>query len=95
MNIGQTILKIRKSRKITQEELAKKSELSKSYISMIESGKKKPTLVTLEKISNSLGIPFSILSFLSFNIEEVPSGKKEIFEKIMPEFKEIIENLYL
>ena len=41
---------------ISQEQLALKSELNRTYIGDIERGEKAPTLVTLSKIANGLGI---------------------------------------
>ena len=41
---------------ISQEQLALKSELNRTYIGDIERGEKVPTLITLSKIANGLGI---------------------------------------
>ena len=41
---------------ISQEELALKSELNRNYIGDIERGEKTPSLITLSKIANGLGI---------------------------------------
>ena len=41
---------------ISQEELALKSELNRTYIGDIERGEKTPSLITLSKIANGLGI---------------------------------------
>ncbi len=40
----------------SQEELALRSELNRTYIGDIERGEKTPSLITLEKIANGLGI---------------------------------------
>ena len=47
---------IRKSKHLTQEELSKKSGLSKSCISNIESGDNSPTLRSLIRYVNALGV---------------------------------------
>jgi len=52
--LGNNINKIRKLRKITQEQLALLSHLSKKHISIIERGKTNPTIKTIYKISVSL-----------------------------------------
>lgn len=54
--IGQRICEIRIQQKITQAELAEISELSVSFICLVENGKKKASLKSLIKISNALGI---------------------------------------
>lgn len=54
--LGQRIARIRKIKKITQEELAERSNLTMSYISKIETGKKNPTMAVIEKIADGLGM---------------------------------------
>ena len=48
--------KYRIARRLTQENLAEKVDLSVSYISEIENGKKRPSLKTLEKIAAALEV---------------------------------------
>lgn len=52
------IRKYRKYKRMTQKQLAIKSNLSQSYLSMLENNKhyKSPTLATIESISKSLEI---------------------------------------
>ncbi len=53
---GINIRMFRKKEKLNLEELAKKSGISTSFLSNIEKGSRKPTLETIEKIANALGI---------------------------------------
>jgi transcriptional regulator with XRE-family HTH domain len=55
-NIGQRIRQLRESRGMTQSQLQTRSNVSRSYLSRIESGQMTPSLGTLEKISEPLGI---------------------------------------
>jgi transcriptional regulator with XRE-family HTH domain len=55
-NIGQRIQEIRKLRGLTQNELFELSNVSRSYLARIESGLMTPSLGTLEKISEALGV---------------------------------------
>src|SRR5271154_5021291 len=55
-NIGQRIRQLRESRGMTQSQLQARSRVSRSYLSRIESGQMTPSLGTLEKISEALGI---------------------------------------
>ncbi|GIN88660.1 hypothetical protein J6TS2_50460 [Heyndrickxia sporothermodurans] len=50
------IASIRKSKKITQSELAKKLNINRSYLSEIENGKAKPSVRMLERIAAELGV---------------------------------------
>lgn len=49
------LIKFRLENNITQEELSKRTGISKSNISRFESGKHSPTLKMLDKISKGLG----------------------------------------
>ncbi len=52
------VLKVkRKARRMTQHELAKKSQLDRTYISMLERGIRKPSLETAINIAKVLDVP--------------------------------------
>lgn len=53
--IGQRLRRIRKRSGKTLEELAKMTDLTKGYLSKIETGKKVPPIATLTRISNAVG----------------------------------------
>jgi transcriptional regulator with XRE-family HTH domain len=55
-NIGQRIRQLRESRGMTQSQLQARSRVSRSYLSRIESGQMTPSIGTLEKISEALGV---------------------------------------
>lgn len=54
--LGQNIRKIRKSKHITQQKLANKCGLDRSYISSIETGKKNISTLRLFKIAQTLNV---------------------------------------
>lgn len=55
-NFGAHIRRIRKGKKMSQEDLAERAGVSPAYISQLETGKLNPTLVTIEKIVQGLDI---------------------------------------
>jgi transcriptional regulator with XRE-family HTH domain len=55
-NIGQRIRQLRESCGLTRSQLQMRSHVSRSWLSRIEMGKKTPSLGTLEKISEVLGV---------------------------------------
>jgi len=95
MKIGNTIKTIRKKKGIQQNELAEKSGISQTYLSQIENGTRTATLETLEKISNALDVPLSVLSFLSLEITAVNPNKREAYAKFQPIIKAMVEELFL
>lgn len=61
MSIGQRIKKARKDAKLTQMELAKKTNLSRSYIGDIEIDRYNPSITTLQTIAEATGVSASYL----------------------------------
>lgn len=61
MNVGRAIRLLRETNEIRLGDLAKKAELSVSMLSMIESGKREPSLGALRRLATSLSIPLDVL----------------------------------
>ncbi len=59
---------------MNQTTLAERLQISKSYLSEIESGKKQVTLDLLQKYAEIFGMPLSSLLFFA---EQVESGARE------------------
>ena len=59
MEIGSKIKNLRLQKGLTQEELGDRCELSKAFISLLESDKTSPSMATLEDILNVLGTDFA------------------------------------
>lgn len=63
--IGGRIKEIRAKTGMTQEELAEKCDINSKYLSNIERGKENPTLNTIIKLSQSLGVePYDLFTCL-------------------------------
>ncbi len=71
MNIGHALKVCRSAKRLSLGELAGRTELSTSYLSMIESGKREPTLSSIEKIASAMGVPTPILLFLAADTTEL------------------------
>lgn len=94
MNLGTTLRDIRKRKKINQKDLAREANISQTYISQIESGKRLPSIETLEKLGIVLGIPFQVISFMSLDADSVPESKRDDFNKYAPPMLEMVEQLF-
>jgi transcriptional regulator with XRE-family HTH domain len=55
MTLGKTIQKRRKALSLTQQELADKARVTKPYVSMVEAGKRTPSLEVLGNLAKALG----------------------------------------
>jgi transcriptional regulator with XRE-family HTH domain len=82
MNIGKAIKLCRVQRNLTQKELAERADISKSYLSLIERGKRDPTFSTVEDIATALNVPTSILVFLAADGEELELVNADLAEKL-------------
>ncbi len=54
--LGQNLKRIRTAKKLSQGAIARKLEVHRSYISGIENGKRNPTLATIQKLAEALGV---------------------------------------
>ena len=58
---GERLQKVRKSQGISQEELAAKLAMHRTYVGMIERGERNPTIRTLYKVAKVLKVSSSDL----------------------------------
>ena len=56
VKFGEKVQKARKSKGISQEELAARLAMHRNYVGMIERGERNPTIRTLYKLAKVLGI---------------------------------------
>lgn len=81
MSFGSNLKKIRQNKKLTQEELAKKINTSRSNIANYENDKNMPSVEMLEKLSNTLDCSIDYLMGLTTHI-----NPKEDLEKALYKF---------
>jgi predicted transcriptional regulator len=54
--LGKNLKRIRTAKKLSQGAIFRKLEVHRAYISGIENGKRNPTLATIQKLAEALGI---------------------------------------
>lgn len=89
LNIGAKIKSLRLQNNLTQKELADRCELSKGFISQLESNQTSPSLSTLEDILLTLGSSFREF-FAGATAEKPVIRKEDMFIKEDPELGAII-----
>jgi len=62
MSVGENIKKLRKERKLTQQQLADKIGISRSYLGDIEKDRKSPSTKTLSTLAEKLGVSMFYLT---------------------------------
>ncbi|TCO07350.1 DNA-binding XRE family transcriptional regulator [Camelimonas lactis] len=59
--VAWNLRRLRVAKGVSQDDLALSAEIERAYVGYLERGKRNPTVVTLEKLSNALGIHISEL----------------------------------
>jgi len=66
---GAVIRELRKANRVSQEKLAELSNLDRSFISMLECGRKQPSLITIFQLAKAFNLPAS--KILSLTEEKI------------------------
>jgi transcriptional regulator with XRE-family HTH domain len=59
--VARNMKRLRQARQISQEELAERADVHRTYVSGVERAVRNPTLTVLEKIAKGLAVPLSEL----------------------------------
>lgn len=70
MNYGKALRLARALSGLQQQQLAEKAEIDASYISLIEQGKRTPSIKFIHKLSKAIGIPPYLFTFLAMESED-------------------------
>ena len=81
MNVGENIKRIREAKKLSQKEVITAIGMGAAQYSRIENGKTDPSVSTLERVAQALGVELAEL-FTSDSIQEVNSYDKTLMEKV-------------
>jgi len=91
---GARLKALRKERKMTQEEVAKKLGLHNSYIGLLERGERIPSLITLERVASYFGIKTSDLIVEEQKRQKLSLKQKEMLYIINEGSEESIDKIY-
>jgi transcriptional regulator with XRE-family HTH domain len=72
MSIGSTLKLLRIASKLTQSSLAKDLDITANYLSLVENGRKEPSLTFLKRFSKRLDAPLGYLLWLALEEERSP-----------------------
>lgn len=60
--VGLNLQELRRKRGFSQEELADRAEVHQTYLSGIETGRRNPSVVVLQRIATALGSDIEVLA---------------------------------
>ena len=75
MNYGRAIRVIRTAHGLSQAQLAERLSIGTSHLSLLEAGKRKPSLQVLEEISTVLNVPPHLLTLLASEPSDIENPK--------------------
>lgn len=93
-NIGISIKKARKMRKLTQVKMAKKLGMSRSYLSLIENDKHNPSLDLLKRMSYVLEIPIAFILLLGLDEDCLRKRHKIKMAMIKNDMQSMVNNIF-
>jgi transcriptional regulator with XRE-family HTH domain len=82
MDYGRALRTCRAIRGWDQERVAELSSLSKSYVSLIESGQRTPSARAVKKLSAGLGIPESLFVLLATDVSSLYGSEGKTFDQL-------------
>ncbi len=77
MNYGKGIKIARAIAGLQQKDLADKAGIDASHVSMIEMGKRQPSMIVLNKLCAALGMPPHLLALLSADRDDIAINDPE------------------
>lgn len=89
--LGRAIKLCRTQRGLNQTELAQAAGISFSYLSLLERGKRDPTMSTIENLANALAVPVIMLIFLAEDDAGKAALSAELLEKLSYKTLQLIE----
>ena len=95
MNVGRGIKLILASRGMSQKELARKTRISETSISLLCKNHTQPHKASLITIAKALGTKPEFIMLLSVSREDIPVEKQALYDFVWPELERTFIKLFL
>lgn len=82
MDVGRAIRWFRQRQGISQGDVASRAECSVSYLSLLENGKRDPTLSTVTRIAGALQVPVGTLFLVASDPTELGGIDESVVDKL-------------
>lgn len=77
MDYGRALKICRAALELNQQDVAKRAGITNSYLSLVEGGKRSPSLATLEKICKAMRVPPHLVMLLAAGPQDIPGPDRE------------------
>jgi len=88
LQFSEILLSLRHHRQLTQEELARELGISASYLSLLESGKRRVTRRILRSMAGYLDVPAGYFVVETENLDKLEPKHREIMQQLRRELVE-------
>ena len=88
LRIGQTLKDLRAARSLTQQDLANDLGMSASYLSLLESGKRRTTGKVLRGLAEYLGVPAGYFVIEAMELDALEPRHREVIQELRRELVE-------
>lgn len=82
MDYGRAVRTCRAIRGWQQEDVARRSGLSASYVSLVEAGKRAPSSAAVGKLAKGLDVPEALLVLLATDVSRLPNADSTLFDDL-------------
>lgn len=94
MDISKALKELRKQTVFTQKEFADKLGITQTYLSLLESGKKTPSMDLVQVYSQLMKMPLAVILWRSVNEKDVHPSKKKAFKELKPLVDNLISQMF-
>lgn len=91
MNLGEAIKIVRIKAGLTQKEVYTRAQLTQGFYSGLETGMNKPSMDTLERICDALGLPMFLIIFLATDRRSLNRNDRAWFDNLSPVLDALID----
>ncbi|WP_166207372.1 helix-turn-helix domain-containing protein [Cognatiluteimonas telluris] len=74
--VGPAIRLLREKALVSQEELAGRAELDRTYVSGIERGRRNPSVKSLQRVANALGVSLEVIFIQARALADQAEGEQ-------------------
>ena len=89
--LGKSIKRLRTEAGISQRDLADSAEVTPSFLSLIESGRREPSLATIRKIADALETPEEVLIW---DAVQIPDGLDKENRRVCEMAKMLVRSFF-
>ena len=91
MTIGESIRIVRTRLGLKQGELARRTGVTQSLVSLIENGRRQPTVGLVERLCQAMDVPPQLVLLLACELREVRDEYREVLEKLSLAMLELLQ----